>query len=119
MDLIGKIFPASSKAHSYLLVATDYFTKLVETVPLKVVTQIQVIEFLKKNMIHRFGLPQSITVDQGTMFNGDKIKGFAIEYDIQILNSLSYYAQANGQAEATNKVVKNTLKRMIEDNPRD
>ncbi|XP_028052434.1 uncharacterized protein LOC114256940 [Camellia sinensis] len=70
-------------------------------------------------LINKFGLPQSITVDQGTMFNGDEIKGFATEYGIQILNSSPYYAQANGQAKATNKIVKNTLERMIEDNPRD
>ncbi|XP_028059690.1 uncharacterized protein LOC114263374 [Camellia sinensis] len=91
----------------------------VEAIPLKVVTQVQVIEFLKKNLIHRFGLPQSITVNQGTVFNGDEIKEFAKEYDIQILNSSPYYAQANRQAVATNKIVKNTLKKMIEDNPRD
>ncbi|CAL1387950.1 unnamed protein product [Linum trigynum] len=29
-----------------------------------------------------------------------------------------YYAQANGQAEASNKVVKEILSKMIEDNPR-
>ena len=32
---------------------------------------------------------------------------------------MPYYAQANGQARATNKIVKNTLERMIEDSPRD
>ncbi|XP_028053716.1 uncharacterized protein LOC114258060 [Camellia sinensis] len=111
MDLIGHIFPPSLKAHSYLLV--------VEAIPSKVFTQTQVIEFLKKNVIHRFCLSYSIIVDQGTMFNGDEIRGFAIEHGIQILNSSPYYAQANGQAEATNKIIKNTLKRVIEDNPRD
>ncbi|XP_028090560.1 uncharacterized protein LOC114290781 [Camellia sinensis] len=30
-----------------------------------------------------------------------------------------YLAEANGQVEATNKIMKNTLERMIEDNPRD
>ena len=35
MDLIRKIHPVSSKGHSFILVATDYFTKWVEAVPLK------------------------------------------------------------------------------------
>ena len=28
MDLTGKIYPASSKGHNFILVATDYFTKM-------------------------------------------------------------------------------------------
>ncbi|XP_051143933.1 uncharacterized protein LOC127260265 [Andrographis paniculata] len=39
LDVIGKIHPASSKQHSFILVATDYFTKWVEAVHLKNVTQ--------------------------------------------------------------------------------
>ena len=35
MDLIGKIYPASSKGYDFILVTTDYFTKWVEVVPLK------------------------------------------------------------------------------------
>ena len=35
MDLIGKINPTSSKGHSFILVATDYFTKWVAIVSLK------------------------------------------------------------------------------------
>ena len=35
MDLIGKIYPASSKGHNFILVATKYFTKWVEAIPLK------------------------------------------------------------------------------------
>ena len=31
---------------------------------------------------------------------------FAYEYEFSILNSTPYYAQANGQAESTNKVLK-------------
>ncbi|CAL2270793.1 unnamed protein product [Prunus armeniaca] len=63
MDVIGQIHPKSSKGHKYILVATDFFTKWVEAVPLKQVTQVEVIEFIEKNIIHRFGLPESIMTD--------------------------------------------------------
>ena len=39
IDLIGQIYPPSSKNHKFILVATDYFTKWVEAIPLKNVTQ--------------------------------------------------------------------------------
>ena len=35
MNLIGKIYPASSKGHNFILVTTDYFTKWVEAVKVK------------------------------------------------------------------------------------
>ena len=63
MDLIGKIYPASSKGHNFILVATNYFTKWVEVVPLKNVEQKDVIQFIKEQIIHRFGIPQSITTN--------------------------------------------------------
>ncbi|XP_058192047.1 uncharacterized protein LOC131309426 [Rhododendron vialii] len=40
-------------------------------------------------------------------------------YRVKILNSSPYYAQANGQVESTNKIIKNTLSKMITDNPRE
>jgi len=33
IDLIGPIYPPSSKGHKFILVATDYFTKWVEAIP--------------------------------------------------------------------------------------
>jgi hypothetical protein len=39
LDFIGQIHPASSKGHRFVLVAMDYFTKWMEVVPLKNMTQ--------------------------------------------------------------------------------
>ncbi|XP_075515608.1 uncharacterized protein LOC142550256 [Primulina tabacum] len=77
MDLIGKIYPSSSKGHSFILVATDFFTKWVEAVYLKKVEQGDVFNFVKENLIHRFGIPKSLTTDQGTMFTCSYMREFA------------------------------------------
>ena len=66
MDIIGKIRPPSLKNYSFILVAIDYFTKWVEVVPLKITNQSEVIKCITENMIQRFGLPQTITTNQGT-----------------------------------------------------
>ena len=55
MDIIGKIHPASSKGHSFILIATNYFTMWAEAVPLK--KSRIVIQFIKGQIIHRFGIP--------------------------------------------------------------
>ena len=69
MDMMGKIHPPSSKHHCFILVATDYFTKWVEAKPYKAVNQTEVIRFIK-DLIHRFGIPQTITVDIGLHLMG-------------------------------------------------
>ena len=93
---LEKIYPTSSKGHNFILVATDYFAKWVEVIPLKKVEQKEVIQFIKEQIIHRFGIPQSITMDQSTMFIGDEMTYFAKDYDIQLIKSTLSYAQANG-----------------------
>ncbi|MCR2848173.1 integrase catalytic domain-containing protein, partial [Heyndrickxia coagulans] len=85
MDIIGKIYLTLSKGHNFILVATDYLTKWVEAVPLKKVGQEDIIQFIKEHIIHRFGIPQSVTTDQGTMFTGDEITYFAKDYNIKLL----------------------------------
>ena len=74
--------------------ATDYFTKWVEAIPLKNVTSKEMIEFIKEHIIYRFGIPQTITTDQGTMFTSDEFEEFATGMEIKLLNSSPYYAQA-------------------------
>jgi hypothetical protein len=66
--LIGQINPPSSKGHKFVLLATDYFTKWVEAIPLKKVTSENMIEFVKEHIIYRFGIPQTITTNQGAQF---------------------------------------------------
>ena len=64
LDFIGQINPPSSKGR-FVLVATDYFTKWTEAVPLKNMTHKEVIEFITEHIIHRFGIPQTLPTDQG------------------------------------------------------
>lgn len=47
IDLIGQIYPSSSKGYKFTLVRTHYVTKWVEAIPLKVVTSMNMIDFVK------------------------------------------------------------------------
>src|SRR6185312_17048187 len=118
IDLIGQIYPPSSKNHKFVLVATYYFTKWVEAIPLRNVTSRDMVEFVKEHIIYRFGIPQTITTDQGTMFTSGEFEEFAASMGIKLLNSSPYYAQAIGQAEASNKEIIKQIKRKIDEQPR-
>jgi transposase InsO family protein len=118
LDFIGQIYPSSSKGHRFVLVATDYFTKWVKAVPLKNMTHTEVIDFILKHIIYRFGIPQTLTTDQGASFMSKEVKSFAESYDIKLLSSSPYYAQANEQAESSNKTLLKLVKKKIEEHPK-
>jgi hypothetical protein len=70
--------------------------------------------------VHRFGLPQTLTTDQRSSFMSHQFKDFAASLflnkfaaslKIMLLNSSPYYAQAIGQAEATNKILVRLIKK--------
>jgi hypothetical protein len=116
--MIGKINPPSSKGHKFILAITDYFTKWVEAVPMKSVASRDVIQFVKEHVIHRFGIPQTITTDGGSVFILEEFKKFAADMGIKLIRSSPYYAHANGQAEASNQSLIKLIKRKIDEYPR-
>ena len=118
MDVIGEIRPASSKQQKYILVGIDYFTKWIEAVPLTKVDQEAVIDFIQTHILYRFGIPETITTDQGSVFVGQKMQDFAVEIGFKLNTSTPYYAQANGQVEAANKVLINIIKKHVAKKPK-
>jgi len=87
-------------------------------IPLKKVTSANMIDFVKEHIVYQFGIPQTITTNQGTMFTSGEFYEFAIGMGIKVLNSSPYYAQANVQAESSNKGIIKLIKQKIEENPR-
>jgi transposase InsO family protein len=78
-----------------VLVATDYFTKWVEAIPIKTVTSGNMIDFVNEHIVYQFGIPQTITTDQGSQFTSGEFEEYANSLGIKLLNSSPYYAQAN------------------------
>ena len=67
-------------------------------------THKEVINFVLEHIIRRFGIPQTLTTDQGSSFMSHQFREFAESFRIKLLNSSPYYAQANGQAELAIKL---------------
>ena len=85
-----------------------------EAIPLREVTMQNMVSFVQEHIIYRFGIPQTIMTDQGSMFTLGEFEEFATSMGIKLLNSSPYYAQANGQAEASNKGIIKLIKRKID-----
>jgi hypothetical protein len=56
VDLLGS-FPRSSKGHTHLLVAVDWFSKYVLLFPLRKASATNVIRFIEDNVFLVFGVP--------------------------------------------------------------
>jgi hypothetical protein len=74
LNFIGEIHPGSSKGHLFILVATDYFTKWIKAVPLRNMTHREVINFMQEHIIYWFGVPQTLTTDQGPSFTSHQFR---------------------------------------------
>jgi len=114
MDVIGRIEPAASNGHRFILVAIDYFTKWVEAASYKAVTKKVVADFVRDRIVCRFGVPESIITDNAANLNSDLMKAMCETFKIKHKNSTAYMPQMNGAVEAANKNIKTTLRKMID-----
>ena len=73
------------------------------------------IDFVREHIVYHFGIPQTITTDQGTMFTSEEFRDFADSMGIKLYNFSPYYAQAYGQAVASNQILIKLIKKKIEE----
>jgi hypothetical protein len=91
LDFVGQIHRASSKGHRFILIATNYFTKWMEDVPLRNMTHKMIIHFVLEHIVHRFGILQTLTTDQGSSFMSHQVHEFIESFKIKLLSSSPYY----------------------------
>jgi transposase InsO family protein len=82
LDLVGPLQKAPG-GFTHLLVAIDKFSKWIEVRPLNNIRSEQAVTFFT-NIIHRFGVPNSIITDNGTQFTGRKFLDFCEDHHIRV-----------------------------------
>lgn len=105
LDFVGPLKPSNLHRCKYIVVATEYLTKWGEARALPDNTALSTTWFLYEQIVTRYGIPLQITSDRGVHFVNQVIRTMTME--LKIFHNLSspYYPRANGQAEATNKVL--------------
>jgi len=79
---------------------------------------IDLVDFIKEFIFIRFGIPESITVDQMPIFRDNDLFEFCAEYEVKLLNCTPYYVQGSRSMDSTNKAIADGIATMIKDNPK-
>jgi hypothetical protein len=95
-----------------VFVLIDKFSKWIEYMPLTKASSEKAIEFLDQ-IIHRFGLPNSIIIDLETQFTGSAFWDFCDERSIVVKYVSIAYPRANGQVERANGMILDALKKRL------
>jgi ribonuclease HI len=82
LDLVGPLQKAPG-GFSHLLVAINKFSKWIKVQPLTSIRSEQAVAFFT-NIIHRFGVPNSIITDNDTQFTGKKFMDFCEDHHIHV-----------------------------------
>ncbi|RDX61683.1 gag-pol, partial [Mucuna pruriens] len=103
IDIFG-LFPMAPGQVKFLMVVVDYFTKWIKAEPMATITAERVKHFIWKKIVCRFGLPTKIVSGNGTQFASSITAKFCQDLHIRQSFTSVEHPQANGQAEAANRV---------------
>ena len=95
-----------------MLVTIDKFTKWIEAWPIFVIKSEQAVLFFL-DIVHRFGVPNSIIMDNGMQFTKKKFLQFCDEQHIHVDWASVAHSWMNGQVERANGMVLQGLKPRI------
>lgn len=97
-----------------MIVGISYFTKWIKVKPIGRIREEEIIQFIRKNIIHFFDLPKELVTDNEKQFMGYNIKYFSTKYNIKMCHSKPYYRLVNSQEKSSNKFILNMLKTILE-----
>ncbi|KAM1282388.1 hypothetical protein ACFX2H_022762 [Malus domestica] len=111
IDFMGP-FP-SSYGFIYILLAVDYVSKWVEAKATRTNDSKVVADFIRTNIFARFGMPRVIISDGGSHFCNRTIEALLRKYNVNHKVSTPYHPQTNGQAEVSNREIKQILEKTV------
>jgi hypothetical protein len=113
IDYMGP-FP-KSKNYEYILVVVDYVSKWVEAMPCKKADSRHSRKMFEEIIFPRFGVPRMVISDGGTHFIDKRFHLYLKSHGIHHNVATPYHPQTSGQAETSNKQIKNILQKTVDE----
>ena len=108
IDIVGPL--PESLGQSYLLTATDRFTRWLEAIPIPNMETSTVARAYLQNWVARFGIPQHMTSDRGRQFISELWSAMSNLLGTELHHTTAYHPQANGLIERNHQDLKAALK---------
>ncbi|XP_064651627.1 uncharacterized protein LOC135502607 [Lineus longissimus] len=118
LDLIGPLFPPTDRGNRYILTFMDYATRYPEAIALPKIETERVAEALV-DIYSRLGVAEEILTDLGSQFIADLMKEVSRLLSFQRTTTTPYHPQCNGLVEKFNGTLKQMLKKMCAERPKD
>jgi len=99
--------------NKFTVVAIEYFTRWIEAKPLATITSEIVKKFFWQNIICRFRVPRTLTVDNGKQFDLDKFKELCKSIGTKIAFASVYHPESNGAVERANRVIFSAISKTL------
>ena len=114
---MGEISPNFAEGHKYILTMLDSATRFFIAIPLKKTDSVTIAEALMGQFCI-YGIPNVIHMDHGSNLSSELMKQLYHLYGVKITHSSIYHPQGNSVIERNHATMKNILKKMIGEQPR-
>lgn len=112
MDFITGLPPARRRGAVYdlILVVVDWYTKVATYIPTqKTITAPELAEIFFEKITSRFGLPDGIVTDRGSVFTSAYWSEFCFYTKVKRRLSIAFHPQTDGQTKQQNQILKHYL----------
>jgi transposase InsO family protein len=105
-------FP-NSEGCEYILVVVDYVSKWVEALPCQATDAMHPKRMFLEVIFLRYGDPRIVISDGGSHFIDQTFRKALMEVGVDHRIATPYHPQTSGQAETSNKQIKNILQKTM------
>ncbi|KAL5505635.1 hypothetical protein EMCRGX_G007099 [Ephydatia muelleri] len=118
VDILGPL-PRTEKGNSYVLAATDYYTRWVEAYAIPDQGASTVAQKLVDELFCRFSPPEQLHSDQGRQFESDLVAEVCKLLKICKTRTTPYHPQGDGLVERFNRTLLDMLATTLKEQPTD
>ncbi|KAJ1703288.1 hypothetical protein LUZ63_003067 [Rhynchospora breviuscula] len=113
IDILGHS-PTARANLKFVVVTVEYFKRWVEAKSLSLITSQKIMDFVKHNIVYRYGIPHTMISDNGRQFIGTLFQSMCEGLGIRSSFSSISHPQTNSLAEVSNRTILEGLKKKLD-----